>query len=204
VQFFSGKEIQKRGALHAHDVLAVPGGVVRISPKRLRELAMAHGFGHEAVYRPIRARSGEGPYWVGLEKACRYAAKYVGKAADQRPSVPWRDEDGRLVPTGGRYRSWTASCGWPARMGEIAVRRAVEAEARRGPGRSGDGEAGAGAAGSPGLLDVSTNCYTKEGQYTECEVVQLRKWAGVVDAIRSEVLARSVPPPGSIAEELPF
>jgi hypothetical protein len=53
VEFFSGKEVQKRGALHSHELLSIPGGVVRLDRARLRKLAMKHGFGHEVVYKQI-------------------------------------------------------------------------------------------------------------------------------------------------------
>lgn len=123
VQYFKGAEVQRRGALHFHVLVKAPGTMpLFLSVAAVRRLALKHGFGHEVDVQPIDSRRHVG-----------YVAKYVSKAAADRPEVPWRGRrrvervdkaTGEMVkgwrpscrPT---YRTWTASRGWGASMRQI-------------------------------------------------------------------------------------
>lgn len=119
LEFFRGVEVQTRGALHDHAMVWSP---VPLKKSRVREIAMAAGFGHSVDLAPAPA---------GSKRAAYYVSKYVTKATDARDQVPWWGqvidydtgevtED--IVP--GRYRTWSMSRGWGLTM------RAVRAEAR--------------------------------------------------------------------------
>lgn len=81
-------ETQARGALHFHVLVRVEPGAV-IPPgalDALTELVMAYGFGHECDVQEVEPGRG-----------AHYVAKYVGKAADQRLSVPWAKDKARAL-----------------------------------------------------------------------------------------------------------
>lgn len=116
LEFFRGVELQLRGALHDHAMVWTPQPV---SKRRLRELALAAGFGHSVDVAPITS-----PAQVGY-----YVSKYVTKATDARDDVPWWGEEvdyetgevtEGLIP--GRYRTWSMSRHWGLTM------KAVRAE----------------------------------------------------------------------------
>lgn len=121
LEFFKASEVQKRGALHLHALLAVPGG--RVDLRRVQSLVMAAGFGCVLDWAPIEP---------GSQKAARYVGKYVTKDAEQ-DQVPWSREvvderTGELtVETLARFRPWTASRHWGLTMGELRRLRRVAA-----------------------------------------------------------------------------
>lgn len=131
LEYFKAAEVQKRGALHFHVLVRLgEGGVLALSLEQLRELALKHGFGHEVDVQPVDP------------KHVRYVAKYVAKAADQRPSVPWRrlrhkrvrlvDQHGEIVvdrvdtwtDRHATYRTWSGSRRWGLAMRQIVADQA--------------------------------------------------------------------------------
>jgi hypothetical protein len=128
LEYFKAAEVQRRGALHFHVLIRAPrgAGVLVVSQRRVRELAMAYGFGHAVDVQPVQ------PSHAG------YVAKYVAKSADDRGSVPWRGwrhqtkttrsvdvttgelssgETRRLVPSWApTFRTWSASRRWGTSM----------------------------------------------------------------------------------------
>jgi hypothetical protein len=147
VAYVRGVEVQiRRGALHVHAPLVrTDGKPLHLSKKRLRELAIRHGFGCQMVYD-----------WKPSPKAiAHYVSKYVSKAADQRHDVAWpidTDEDEQVYRRrGARYRPWTASRNWDGSM-----KRVKDLERERARQRSGHhgGEAAA--------LDLSWESYAQE------------------------------------------
>lgn len=109
--YFRATEVQDRGALHFHVLLAFPDGAV-LPPwvvDALRELAIGYGFGHELDLQaadPIRSM--------------HYVAKYVTKSSGARQNVPWVGKEGFTADsvTGevftyrsrrASYRTWSAS-----------------------------------------------------------------------------------------------
>jgi hypothetical protein len=110
LQFFRGVEVQDRGALHDHALMWSP---VRLTKRRLKELALAAGFGHSIDLAPI----------TSPKQASYYVSKYVTKSTDQRDLVPWWAE---MVDTdtgevyedviAGRYRTWSMSREWGLTM----------------------------------------------------------------------------------------
>lgn len=138
-------EVQGRGALHVHaPLIRSDGKALQLRVRDLRRLAIEHKFGHSLRWdaRP------------SLKSAPWYVAKYVGKAADQRASVPWpADADGVKRP-GAMYRTWTSSRCWPVSM--ATVRAAARERARLAAGE-----------GPQAPLDLSCGSYArKEGEPT--------------------------------------
>lgn len=121
LEFFKATEVQKRGALHLHALLAVPGG--RVDLRRVQDLVLAAGFGCVLDWAPIEP---------GSQKAARYVGKYVTKDAEQ-DQVPWSREvvnerTGELtVETLARFRPWTSSRHWGLTMTELRRLRRVAA-----------------------------------------------------------------------------
>jgi len=123
VEYLRVVEVQERGALHYHVVFRRRSGApLRMSRAYVRRVAMGLGFGHDVDVRPY-----------AVEHA-RYVAKYVAKAADERPDVPW---DGRRWVVnevhGGRwpirthdanYRTWVASRGYGDTMAQVKADQA--------------------------------------------------------------------------------
>lgn len=146
--YFKGAEVQRRGALHFHLMLARRDGApLAILLTDFRALAVAHGFGHSVDVQPLTPAHAV------------YVAKYVSKAANERRDVPWsregwarpanpdhrvvkvaaRDVHGKRVErsvidrrtgelvgpavralfTAARYRTWSASRRWGDSMASV-------------------------------------------------------------------------------------
>ncbi len=111
VQYFRGAEVQKRGALHFHAPLRFPPGQL-VTKAHVRELAIAHGFGHSVELDVIDAGSKR------AERAGWYVAKYVTKSAGEREAVPFVNaRTGEVGP--GRWRTWTSSRQWGQTMAGV-------------------------------------------------------------------------------------
>lgn len=125
LEFARFVEVQeKRGVLHLHVLVLSP---VALDVVVLQRLALAAGFGCVLDLQRI----------TDPARSARYVSKYVTKAADAREDVPWVrdhvDEDTgevRAVRTPARYRTWSASRGWPCTMGQIRAVAAAQARAR--------------------------------------------------------------------------
>lgn len=113
LEFFRGIEVQHRGALHDHALVWSPRPVTK---RRVRELAIAAGFGHSVDVAPV----------TSVKQASYYTSKYVTKATDSREDVPWwgdvvDEETGEItqevVP--GRYRTWSMSRQWGLTMAAV-------------------------------------------------------------------------------------
>ena len=146
VQYFKATEVQARGALHLHVPMRLVVGS-RLHLPTIRQMAIAHGFGHSVDVTAVRDEAG-----------LRYVAKYVSKAAAMRSSVPWRKVDPasgelRLTPT---YKTWSASRSWGLTM--AAVREAQRTWAELG-GNAVSAAGGTPAAGTA-ALDISASHYT--------------------------------------------
>jgi hypothetical protein len=98
------------------------GAPLVISVRKLRALAIEHGFGHSVKWDPMTGGKHESGRLGG------YLAKYVSKAVDDRPAVPWRAA-GDDPHRGRQWRVWTASRRWACTMGE--VRRAARSSVRQ-------------------------------------------------------------------------
>lgn len=107
--YFSGREVQKRGALHSHEpMVRTDGRPLQLDKSLLRGLLIRHGFGHSMT---LKRTTKAGPEPV-------YVSKYVSKAADQREAVPWGvDSTGRRRKA--TYRAWSSSRSWPSSMKEV-------------------------------------------------------------------------------------
>ncbi|MHB8510866.1 MAG: rolling circle replication-associated protein [Actinomycetota bacterium] len=125
VAYFRTIETQVRFALHEHILLASRD---RSQPfvvdlERIRRTAMEFGYGHSIKLE--RTWSSKG--------SAGYVAKYVSKACDDRPEVPWIDlETGEIIRA--RYRPWSASRDWGLQMRAVleaqrAWAQALEAQA---------------------------------------------------------------------------
>ncbi|MHB8512438.1 MAG: rolling circle replication-associated protein [Actinomycetota bacterium] len=110
--YFKAIEVQERGALHLHVLIACPDASALwvIAHETLRGLAMEFGFGHSIRRDTVTSARG----------AASYVAKYVSKASDQRPHVPWLDTKTGL-PTRARYRAWSCSRHWGLRMSDVVA-----------------------------------------------------------------------------------
>lgn len=124
VEYFKATEVQTRGALHFHLIVA---SEVPLAPLVVWGLARRAGFGCRGFdLQPIQASD---------PKPARYVAKYVSKSADARECVPWEQVDyatGEVVSNPNPpYRTWSASRGFSLRLLDYraAARRAVEARA---------------------------------------------------------------------------
>jgi hypothetical protein len=167
VQYFRAAEVQDRGALHFHLILRMPKsrGLV-MTTKALRELALKHGFGHEAKLDP-----------VDNGRAASYVAKYVSKACAERASMPWVDRrTGEVCPGNGRYRVWTSSRKWGLTMAGLRAEQAAwwatkQALAAGDPAGAGCRPAGPGPAAA-GPLDLNSQSYAT-GQLSLLEGVGL-------------------------------
>jgi hypothetical protein len=122
VSYFRAVEVQKRGALHLHVLLATQG---ILALEAVREAAMDAGFGHSVDLACLDS---------GREvRAALYAAKYVTKSCDSRAEVPWLRERVDYVTgevtdqTEATFRTWSRSASWGVSMQEIraAIRRAA-------------------------------------------------------------------------------
>jgi hypothetical protein len=95
LQYFKAAEVQTRGALHFHLLIrrvtktGQPGGPLLLSEAVIRALALKHGFGHEVDVQELAPGHAS------------YVAKYVGKSADARRSLPWNG----MRWQGGKYYS---------------------------------------------------------------------------------------------------
>jgi hypothetical protein len=127
LQFLRAVEVQKRGALHLHVIVWVPGDVL-LTPE-LRRMALRCGFGHSVDLAPVTP---------GSRKHAYYVSKYVTKACDSRHDVPWAIDDvdpatgeilRREVP--GRYRVWSASREWGLTMADMRQLARVAAAEHR-------------------------------------------------------------------------
>lgn len=150
LQYFKGVELQKRGAIHFHAICRLaPGRGGRGLTRKIRQLAMHHGFGHSIDAQPVPP-----------EKVAGYIAKYASKATDDRHAMPWCDRHTGEKRIGeGRYRVWSASRHWGLSMGAVNRAQAIYAQARAA-------EAGAAAAaaeaGEAGPLDHKALCSTSQ------------------------------------------
>lgn len=167
VEYFKGVEVQDRGALHLHvPMVSGDDAPVVLSLRKLRALAIAHGFGHSLVWDPMTGGKAESAKLAG------YVSKYVAKASDERASVPWRSP-GKNPDRGRRFRTWTASREWRCRMLDVrggARRSRACAERRDGRGRAKHELAG----GEP--LDLFETSYTVDRAPPRSESVQLVLW----------------------------
>lgn len=107
--YFRAIETQQRGALHEHVILTRSDGrPMVLSVESVRELAITHGYGHSVKLEAVAQIGG----------AASYVSKYVAKACDERPDVPWVDtETGELLKA--RYRPWSSSRDWGLRMADV-------------------------------------------------------------------------------------
>lgn len=140
--FLRAVEVQKRGALHLHVIVWVPGGW---HLGMVQRLALRAGFGCVIDWAPCEP---------GSRRAAYYVAKYVTKATDQRDECPWEVDEvdretgelqRRQVPA--RYRTWSASREWGLTMRQIrevcrqaAERQTAVARATAGSGPAPDEE----------------------------------------------------------------
>lgn len=113
VQYFRALETQHRGALHLHvPMVSGTDEPLNISPRKLRALAMKHGFGHSLKWDPMTGGKHE------ASKLGGYVAKYVSKTVGERPAVPWR-APGEHPHKGRLFRTWVASRRWRCRMLDV-------------------------------------------------------------------------------------
>jgi hypothetical protein len=126
LEFFRGVEVQLRGALHDHAMVASP---VELNEKALRRMAIAAGFGHSLDLAACAP---------GSRKAAYYVSKYVTKATDSRELVAWWGdvidyETGEVTEglVAARYRTWSMSRRWGSTMGEIRAEAAAYAQGIR-------------------------------------------------------------------------
>ena len=140
LEYFGAKEVQRRGALHVHDLLRRSDGkALHLRTAELRRLAIAHGFGHEVMVRKVGLSKHGGSKAKSSRGAAFYVSKYGSKAADERERVRWASG-----APGKRWRTLTASRGWGSTMKEqreAARLRSVAAGAGT-PGRPDAGAAG--------------------------------------------------------------
>jgi hypothetical protein len=133
VEYFRVYEVQKRGALHVHcPMVGRETETVVLSLRKLRALAIAHGFGHSLKWDPMTGGKHEAMKLGG------YVSKYVTKACDERAQVPWR-APGDNPNRGSRWRTWVSSRQWRCRMADVrgaARRRRACPQRRDGEGRA--------------------------------------------------------------------
>jgi hypothetical protein len=167
IEYFNAREVQKRGAIHCHSLFRrTDGKPLQLAKRRVRELAIRHGFGHEVQVEVAglgkHARGGRRPGRAVL--AARYCAKYVSKSADERERAPWPSE-----APGACWRTWTSSRRWGSSMREVreAARARAIAGLARGPGADAlaaapdrAGTVGLARPGAP--LDSLTESYAEE------------------------------------------
>lgn len=184
VEYFHGREVQKRGALHGHIVLMdLAGGAIRMSRRLLRELLVRHGFGHELQLDRIGTSRHQGSKSPSTGRVAGYVAKYVSKAADSRDQVPWPAVPRRRQAP---YRTWTRSRGWPSSMKEVKARQVAWAignadGAASAPGRDDASPPVKAGDGARPPLDSNTEYYA-----TACsEVGMLRVTASLGESARS-------------------
>lgn len=117
IEYFQGREVQERGALHFHVVLISPTGrSIQLDRRALRGLVMVHGFGHEIDLQRIGTSKHGGSKAKSPGRVAWYVSKYVSKSADARDAVPWASP---RVQRQAPYRTWTRSRGWPRTMKEV-------------------------------------------------------------------------------------
>jgi hypothetical protein len=134
LEYFQGREVQLRGALHVHAVLLPQDGKsLQLDRRLLRQLVVRHGFGHEMVLERIGTSAHGGSKAKTPGRVVSYISKYVAKAADARETVPWT-----ALPHGRQaaYRTWTRSRGWPQSMKEVRNAQRRWAQAAAGGRRS--------------------------------------------------------------------
>ena len=106
--YFQAREVHRGGVLHVHLILCRSDGrPLMLNQRNMKQLAMAHGFGHSFKSKRIDSHWG----------ASEYVSKYVSKSADSRAAVEWRDDEGRRVP--GCFRTWTSARAYGISMSEI-------------------------------------------------------------------------------------
>jgi hypothetical protein len=115
--YLKATEVQGRGALHFHVLIRLPIGV-ELKRSHVRRLAIDHGFGHELDIAPVTSMAAAG-----------YCAKYVSKAAAERPDVPYvHPSTGEIGP--GNWRTWSSSRAWGVTMGQVLADQARWARER--------------------------------------------------------------------------
>lgn len=132
IQFLRSAEVQKRGAIHYHVILATrePLELLAVQGK-----ALEAGFGCTLDYAPI----------TDARRAAYYVSKYVTKSVDSRDDVPWvapvvDEQTGeiRRVRTAATFRAWSSSREWGLTMREIRDALAASARLRAAALVSGD------------------------------------------------------------------
>jgi len=112
-QFFRAVEVQSRGALHLHVIVA---SQLPLSLPYVRRLAINYGFGHSVDLQVIDQQ---------LHNVASYVAKYVSKAVTARGRVPWSKDvldldTGEIgTTTKPTFRAWSASRGWGVTMAQV-------------------------------------------------------------------------------------
>jgi hypothetical protein len=163
LEYAKAAEIQQRGAIHFHAPIRVEGPAnLEKARGRIKELAIAHGFGHSVdVQRIIPDEAQEEGDFTG-EGAAWYCAKYVSKSADDRGQVPTLDAGGAPVLGAPRVRVWTSSRRWGLTMKALrAVQREWAAQAA-----AGDPLGDAAPLGPQAPLDTSSESYTGDNKRT--------------------------------------
>lgn len=132
LEFFAAKEVQTRGALHLHVIIANPEP---IDVRLVQAMARRAGFGCVLDYAPAEP---------GSRRFAYYVSKYVTKDAEPA-GVAWLREvlDKRTgevtVQTRARYRPWSQSRDYGLTMAElrrlarVAAARAAAAKRDAGP-----------------------------------------------------------------------
>jgi hypothetical protein len=127
IEYFGGIEAQDgkrradhvgRYALHDH-LIAVAERDITFSLSAVRKLAIAHGYGHELRLDVLPV---DGSSFAKVAAYCGKIASYVGKACDERVSVPWRAA-GADPHKGRAWRAWTRSRGWACSMADVSGHR---------------------------------------------------------------------------------
>jgi hypothetical protein len=139
IEYFGGIEAQDgkrrldgvgRNALHDHLIFVADRGLT-FSVPALRKLAVAHGYGHELVLDVLPV---DGAKFEKVAAYCGKIASYVGKACDERVSIPWRAA-GDDPHKGRAWRAWTRSRGWACSMADVSGRRKRHLTASTEPAR---------------------------------------------------------------------
>jgi hypothetical protein len=139
IEYFGGIEAQDgkrrpdgvgRYALHDHLIFVADRGLT-FSVPALRKLAVSHGYGHELVLDVLPV---DGAKFEKVAAYCGKIASYVGKACDERVSIPWRAA-GDDPHKGRAWRAWTRSRGWACSMADVSGRRKRHLNASTEPAR---------------------------------------------------------------------
>jgi hypothetical protein len=151
VSYFRGVELQERGAIHYHVIVRVTGGRMP-TLAQLRELAIAHGFGHALKVDALTGGQGRA-------RAAGYVSKYVSKSSTERRRAPYVHRvTGEIGP--GRWRTWSASRDWGLTMGALRRSQAVWATAKRAEAEATSPD-GARRPGGPLLIPAAAVTHTQ-------------------------------------------